>query len=74
MEDMSVREAGEVSAVSYQVEEFYLSRGIDRRRAMLSGLAMEEMAGNIVTHGFSSDTKNHSADIRVTCQKNFAVT
>lgn len=74
MEDMSVREAGEVSAVSYQVEEFCLSRGVDRRRAMLSGLAMEDMAGNIVTHGFSSDNKNHSADIRVTCQKNFAVT
>lgn len=30
---------------------------------------MEEMAGNVVTHGFSSDTKNHSADIRVTCRK-----
>ena len=68
--DLSVREAGEVSAVSYQVEEFCLSRGVDKRRAMLSGLAMEEMAGNVVTHGFSSDNKNHSADIRVTCRKN----
>ena len=68
--DLAVRSADEVSAISYQVEEFCLSRGVDRRRAMLSGLAMEEMAGNVVTHGFSSDNKRHSADIRVTCTGN----
>ena len=26
---------------------------------------MEEMAGNVVRHGFSKDNKRHSADIRV---------
>ncbi|MBR0034319.1 MAG: hypothetical protein IJP54_01470 [Synergistaceae bacterium] len=64
---MKEAEAGEVSAESYKIEEFCLSRGVDKQRAMLSGLAMEEMAGNVVTHGFRADSKPHSADIRVTC-------
>ena len=29
------------------------------------GLRMEEMAGNVVAHGFAKDTKEHAADIRV---------
>ncbi len=66
--EVSVRDESDVSAISYQIEEFCLSRGVDKRRAMLSGLAMEEMAGNVVTHGFRSDNKHHSADIRVTCK------
>ncbi|MBQ7214737.1 MAG: hypothetical protein IJS39_02000 [Synergistaceae bacterium] len=66
--ELSVKEAGEVSAVSYKIEEFCLSRGADKRRAMLSGLAMEEIAGNVVTHGFRADSKHHSADIRATCK------
>ena len=41
-------------------------RGIDNRRAFFSGLALEEMAGNVIEHGFTKDRrKNHSADIRV---------
>ena len=40
-------------------------KGIDKKRAFFSGLCMEEMAGNIVTHGFSKDSKKHSVDIRV---------
>ena len=53
-------------AVSRQVTAFCESRGIDKRRAAFAGLCMEEMAGNVVSHGFSKDTKRHSADIRVT--------
>ena len=44
---------------------FCLSRGIDKRRAYFSGLALEEMAGNIVIHGFSLDHKHHSIDVRI---------
>lgn len=44
---------------------FCLRRGIDSRRAFFAALCMEEMAGNVVTHGFSKDKKQHSADIRV---------
>ena len=40
-------------------------RGIDARRSYIASLCMEEMAGNIVEHGFTKDKKQHSADIRV---------
>ena len=63
--DISVRSIDEVLMVSKQVAEFCRRRGIDGRRAYLSGLCLEEMAGNIVEHGFRKDSKKHSVDIRV---------
>ena len=42
--------------------------GAPETRARLSGLCLEEMAGNVVTHGFSADRKRHSVDIRVVCK------
>ena len=63
--DITVRNVEEVVTVSQQIIAFCSARGIDRRRAYLAGLCMEEMAGNVVTHGFSKDKKNHSVDIRV---------
>ena len=63
--DLSVRDMKEVVEISRRVQDFCLEKGIDRRRAYLAGLAMEEMAGNIVDHGFSKDRKKHTVDIRV---------
>ena len=63
--DITVRSMDEVVNVSRQVIEFCENRGVDRRRSFLAGLCMEEMAGNIVTHGFGKDEKKHSVDIRV---------
>ena len=63
--DITVRNMDEVVNVSRQVVDFCRERGIDRRRSFLAGLCMEEMAGNIVTHGFTKDQKKHSIDIRV---------
>ena len=63
--DITVRSMDEVVNVSRQVIRFCAERGIDRRRSFMAGLCMEEMAGNIVTHGFSKDQKTHSVDIRV---------
>ena len=63
--DITVRSVDEVVTVSQQIIAFCSARGIDRRRAYLAGLCMEEMAGNVVTHGFSKDKKSHSVDIRV---------
>ena len=42
-----------------------IDESVDARRAYFAALCMEEMAGNIVQHGFTKDTKRHSADIRV---------
>ena len=63
--DITVRSMDEVVNVSRQVIEFCEKRGVDGRRSFLAGLCMEEMAGNIVTHGFGKDEKKHSVDIRV---------
>lgn len=63
--DLSVRSMEDVVSVSERVQRFCLERGIDARRAALAGLAMEEMAGNIVDHGFTKDKKSHSADVRI---------
>ena len=64
--DISVRKMEEVVDVSRRVINFCTEHGIDERRASFAGLAMEEMAGNVVDHGFTKDRKNHSIDIRVT--------
>lgn len=63
--DISVQSMDEVLTVSKRVTEFCRQRGIDERRTYLASLCMEEMAGNIVEHGFTKDNKRHSIDIRV---------
>ena len=63
--DLTVRRMDEVVRVAEKVQLFCLEKGLDTRRAYLAGLAMEEMAGNVVGHGFHKDKKNHSVDIRV---------
>ena len=64
--DITVRSMKDVETVSRQVIDFCRRRGTDERRAFLSGLALEEMAGNVVRHGFPLGRKRpHSLDIRV---------
>ena len=63
--DITVRSVDEVVNVSHKIIEFCNSKGIDERRAYFAGLCMEEMAGNVVTHGFTKDNRSHSVDIRV---------
>ena len=63
--DLSVRSIEGVVSIAERVQSFCLEHGVDARRAYLAGLSMEEMAGNIVDHGFSKDSKSHSVDVRV---------
>lgn len=64
--EMTITSMDEVVNVSQKVGEFCKERKIDDRRSYLSGLFMEEMAGNVVDHGFHKDKKkNHSVGIRV---------
>ena len=67
--DISVRSMPEVLSVSQQVVDFCHSRGIDERRSYFAGLFLEEMAGNVVDHGFHKDKKKHSVDVRVVHKK-----
>lgn len=64
--DISIENMEEVETVSEQVIEFGLKRGIDHMRASNAGVALEEMAGNVVEHGFTKGRKRkHTVDIRV---------
>lgn len=63
--DITVRSMDEVVSVSQRVIEFCEKKGFDSRRAYFAGLCLEEMSGNVVEHGFITDNKPHSVDIRV---------
>ena len=64
--DISVSSMEDVVSVSRSVQEFCRQKGIDEKRSYLAGLATEEMAGNVIDHGFVKDNKEHNIDIRVT--------
>ena len=64
--DVTVRSIRDVTNVSQQIIAFCEGLGVDQKRAFYAGLSMEEMAANIVQHGFTKDRKKvHSVDIRV---------
>ena len=60
---ISIKNVQEVVSVSKNIETLCKNNGIDSRRAMLAGLCMEEMAGNIVEHGFEKDNKENTIDV-----------
>jgi Na+-driven multidrug efflux pump len=63
--EASARDIGEVVRVSGSATEFCLAHGESRRNSAMISLCIEEMANNIVSHGFTKDKKEHSLDVRV---------
>ncbi|MBQ3267581.1 MAG: ATP-binding protein [Atopobiaceae bacterium] len=63
--DLSVTGIEDVVSVSERVQGFCRSRGISERSSYFAALSMEEMAGNVVVHGFEKDNRMHSVDVRV---------
>ena len=68
--NLTVRNMDEVVTISHRVQEFCREKGIEDRRATLAGLSLEEMAGNVVDHGFRKDSKKHTVDVRVVYKNN----
>ena len=62
--ERSLHTVDEVIALSEQVIPFCMERGIGAREANRLALCVEEMAGNVIEHGFS-DGKPHHLDVRV---------
>lgn len=62
--DLSIHSMEEVINLSRKVADFCSRHDIDSRRTMFASLAVEEMAGNIVDHGFR-DGKKHTIDVRI---------
>jgi anti-sigma regulatory factor (Ser/Thr protein kinase) len=54
----------EVVNLSIAVIDFCQTHGIDYRRSMVAGLCVEEMAGNVIQHGFLPG-EEHSVGVRV---------
>ena len=69
---ITVRSMDEVVNVSEKVQNFCISRGIDRKRSMQVAICLEEMAGNIVSVGFPQceGKKNLVVDIYVAIKNN----
>ena len=66
--DIAVRSMEEVINISRKVEKFCEGHDISGRQKNCASLCVEELAGNIVQHGFT-DGKKHCIDIRVSCIK-----
>ncbi len=62
--DISVHGMEEVLNISRAVWSFCEEHGVTGRRQYSASLCVEELAGNIVLHGFT-DSKKHCIDIRV---------
>lgn len=66
---INVNSMDDVIGSSEQIQEFVTAKGYAKRTAYFSSLAMEEMSGNIVNHGFNADNKEHNMDVRVVSKK-----
>lgn len=64
--NIKVSSMEEVVRLSKAIQDACLAHGVDERRSFYAALAMEEMAGNIVRHGFTRDRRRHEIDLRVT--------
>lgn len=62
--DIEITDMNDVINLSESIVSFSRDHGIDKRRSMLAGLCVEEMAGNIVQHGFDGK-KAYNIDVRV---------
>ena len=62
--EFSVHSMEEVVSLSARVRDFCLDRNLDKHHSMLARLSIEEMAGNVIAHGFKPGEK-HSVDVRI---------
>lgn len=66
--EMEISKKEDIQEVAIEAEEFCKERGISDRKAMYTALCIEEMANNIVSHGFR-EGKDNQIDIRLVCKK-----
>ena len=66
--DIPVRSMEDVSRFSAEIQAFCEKHGVGKSASMYAALCMEEMAGNVVSHGFRSDNKSHSLNVMTICK------
>ena len=62
---LSISNMEEVVQTSEKVQSFCEAHGMSLKTAVYSGLCLEELARNIVQHGFAIDKKPHMVEVRV---------
>lgn len=67
--ELTITELDDVTNTARAVQQFCQAHGTDKRTAYLAALSLEEMAGNVVRHGFIADKKGHSVNCRVVYTK-----
>ena len=70
---MIIRNMDDVIRISEMVQKLCLKRNIDAKRSLYAALALEEMAGNIVLHGFTKDNKTHIAEAYAAVKDNTVI-
>lgn len=68
--DYTVSSIADVMVLSKEAVDFCQKHGVDKRRSYYAGLFLEEMATNIIQHGFTKDKKKHEVDVRVVYKDN----
>lgn len=61
----SIYSVEEAVSVSKQIEDFLEQHQVDKRTSFFSGLCMEELATNVILHGFTKNNDKHYCDIKV---------
>ncbi|MBP3815860.1 MAG: ATP-binding protein [Firmicutes bacterium] len=64
----TINNMDDVAQTSERVHRFCEDNGISQKLSYYSALCLEEMAANVVDHGFAEDNKKHSVDIHVICE------
>lgn len=67
--ELTITRMEDVTQTAAQVQAFCDAHGTAGRTAYLAALSLEEMAGNVVRHGFAADRKAHSMNCRVVYTK-----
>ena len=64
--DIPVRSMSDVTGTAVTVQDFCEKHGLDSKTSLYAALCLEEMAGNVVDHGFTKDEKDHMIEAHVT--------
>ncbi len=57
--NIAIDNLSDVSKASSVIQQFCEDHGMGKRASYYSALSLEEMAGNVINHGFSADKKRH---------------
>ena len=71
--EFSIRSTEDAIDASKAVIEFCKARGTDGRTASYAGLCVEEMATNVLQHGFEKGHGAYSADVRIVCRDELTI-